>query len=329
MTTALITGIGGQDGYYLAQLLKEKDYRVCGLVRSASDEAVLAAELPHVERIEGDLLDAASLVAALDASQPDEVYNLGARSSVSDSWDETDRAAETTALGALRLLEAIRSSGLTERVRFYQASSSEMYGLAERSPQDEQTPFAPVHPYAAAKVFAHTMTVIYRQTYGMFAVGGVMFNHDSPRRSERFVFRKVTAAAARIALGLQDTVSLGNLEARRDWGYAPEYVDAMWRTLQVDTPEDYVIATGRTHSVRELVETAFACAGVDDWQRHVEVDTDLLRPTDISELRGDPGKAGSRLGWRAETPFDDLVRIMVDAELERARAPRAGAEERR
>jgi len=275
---------------------------------------------PLVPPGEGRLQDLASVVNALEESGPDEVYNLGALSSVARSWSQPELTAEITGIGTMRLLEALRLTGLSNRVRFYQASSSEMYGRALTSPQDETTPFWPVHPYGMAKVFAHHTTVNYREVHGMFAVAGILFNHESPRRREEFVTRKISRAVARIALGLEDRIALGNLDARRDFGYAPEYVEAMWLMLQQPAPDEYVIATGVTHSVRDWVEEAFRVVGIEDWRRHVGHDPKLLRPTDITELRGDATKAASELGWRPRTSFQELVATMVQAELEAERS---------
>jgi GDPmannose 4,6-dehydratase len=330
--TALITGVSGQDGSYLAELLHAKGYAVHGLVRSLAGPAAdrVRGLLPFVRLVQGDLQDLGSLLQAVGETTPDEVYNLGALSSVARSWSQPELTAEITGLGTLRLLEAIRLAGLAGRVRFYQASSSEMFGRALTSPQDETTPFWPVHPYAMAKVFAHHTTVNFREVHGMFAVAGIVFNHESPRRGEEFVTRKICRGVARIALGLEERLVLGNLDARRDWGYAPEYVEAMWLMLQQDRPDDYVVATGVTHSVRDWAEEAFRVIGVEDWARHVDRDPDLLRPTDITELRGDASRAAVALGWAPRTGFRDLVRIMVEAEMDRERAAfheagRAGA----
>lgn len=317
--TALIVGISGQDGSYLAELLHAKGYATHGVIRSVNDPKAdaIRALLPFVELLEADLQDLSSLVAVISRVRPDEVYNLAALSSVSRSWAQPELTAEVTGLGALRLLEAIRLAGRLDLTRFYQASSSEMFGRATESPQSERTPFAPIHPYAVAKVFAHQSTVNFREAYGLFGVCGILFNHESPRRGEDFVTRKISRAAARIALGRPEPLVLGNLDVRRDWGYAPEYVDAMWRMLQQDQPEDFVIATGETHSVRDFVETAFRHAQIRDWQAHVEIDPTLLRPTDIAELVGDSTKARKVLAWEPKTGFDAIVAGMVDADLKR------------
>ena len=321
-TTALITGITGQDGSYLAELLHQKGYRVAGMVQGLAGSKTDAVRemLPFVELVEGDLRDLASLVAALELMRPDEVYNLGALSSVSRSWSQPELTAEITGLGTLRLLEAVRLTGLLSTTRFYQASSSEMFGQAATSPQNEHTPFAPIHPYAIAKVFAHHATVNFRQAYGLFAVCGVLFNHESPRRGEEFVTRKITRGVARIALGRQDRLSLGNLDVRRDWGYAPEYVEAMWRMLQQPEPDDFVVATGITHSVRDFLDSAFHHAGMPDWEGLVDTDRSLARPADIGELCGDSSKAREILDWHPQVGFEELVGIMVDADMEREKA---------
>ncbi len=319
---ALIIGISGQDGSYLAELLHAKGYQVHGFVRSLADPAADSVRrlLPFAELVEGDLQDLGSLIKAVARIQPDETYNLGALSSVSRSWSQPELTAEITGLGALRILEAIRLARLFGKTRFYQASSSEMFGQAMMSPQNESTPFSPIHPYAVAKAFAHHTTVNFRQAYGLFAVCGILFNHESPRRGEEFVTRKITRGVARIALGRQDRLALGNLDVRRDWGYAPEYVEAMWKMLQQPEPDDFVIATGITHSVREFLDSSFRHAGISDWDGLVDTDPSLTRPADIGELCGDSSKAREALGWHPRTGFDELVRIMVDADMERAKA---------
>ncbi len=318
MKQALITGITGQDGSYLAELLLEKEYRVFGLVRRASTEGT--ARIAHlagkVTLIQGDLLDSGSLVRALEESKPQEVYNLGAQSFVSASFGQPLLTAEVTGIGVLRLLEAILR--VDRSIRFYQASSSEMFGRVREVPQRETTPFHPRSPYGAAKEFGHAITVNYRESYGLFASSGILFNHESPRRGLEFVTRKVTDAVAAIALGQQKELRLGNLDAKRDWGYAADYVDAMWRMLQHGTPEDFVVATGESHTVRELVETAFAHAGLD-WNKHVVLDPALLRPAEVDALVGDAAKARDRLGWRPKVAFRELVHLMVDADLQRRR----------
>jgi GDPmannose 4,6-dehydratase len=311
---ALITGITGQDGSYLAELLLEKGYSVYGMVRRASSD--------HFERIahmqdrvtlrEGDLLDQLSLITLLHETEPHEVYNLAAQSFVPTSWDQPILTSEATALGVTRMLEAIRV--VDRSIKFYQASSSEMFGKVRESPQDEKTPFYPRSPYGVAKVYGHYITVNYRESYGLFAVSGILFNHESPRRGRQFVTRKVTHGAARIKLGLAQDLKLGNLEAKRDWGYAGDYVEAMWLMLQQPTPDDYVIATGETHSVRELCEVAFGRAGLD-WEQHVVVDKTHVRPAEVDYLIGDAGKARRVLGWSPKVSFRNLVEMMVDADL--------------
>lgn len=321
-TTALITGITGQDGTYLSELLRDKGYRVTGMVRSLAESKTDAVRelLPFVELVEGDLRDLASLVKALERMQPDEVYNLGALSSVAHSWSDPELTAEVTGLGTLRILKAIRLTGLLSTTRFYQASSSEMFGQAKMSPQNENTPFAPIHPYAVAKVFAHHTTVNFRQAHGLYAVCGILFNHESPRRGEEFVTRKITRGVARIALGRQDRLALGNLDVRRDWGYAPEYVEAMWKMLHQPEPGDFVIATGTTHSVRDFLDSSFRHAGISDWEGLVDTDPSLARPADIGELCGDSSKAREVLDWHPRTEFEELAGIMVDADMEREKA---------
>jgi GDPmannose 4,6-dehydratase len=340
---ALITGITGQDGSYLAELLIEKGYEVHGIVRRSSSFNTQRINSiyqdPHEEDRRlilhyGDLNDASSINRILRVVDPDEIYNLGAQSHVKVSFDTPEYTGEVTGLGATRLLEAIRE--LQIRPRIYQASSSEMYGNVAETPQSESTPFYPRSPYGVAKVYAYWMTVNYREAYGLFAVNGVLFNHESPRRGETFVSRKITRAAGRIAHGLQDRLYLGNLEARRDWGYALDYVDAMWRMLQQNEPDDYVIATGETHTVREFCELAFRRAGIEiGWQGEglgekgidgvagrtvVEIDPRYLRPTEVELLLGDASKAREKLGWRPETKFSDLVELMADSDLKLAAA---------
>jgi GDPmannose 4,6-dehydratase len=326
--TALVTGITGQDGSYLAELLLEKDYRVVGMTRrssTASDERI-AHLSDRIELIQGDLLDQASLVAALRDVGPDEVYNLAAQSFVPTSWNQPVLTAEFTALGVTRLLEAIRQ--VDGSMRFYQASSSEMFGKVKSSPQDETTPFYPRSPYGVAKVYGHFITVNYRESYGLYAVSGILFNHESPRRGLEFVTRKVSDGAARISLGLAETIQLGNLDAKRDWGYAGDYVRAMWAMLQKPEPRDYVIASGETHTVRELCELAFGHVALD-YRDHVVVDEKLLRPAEVDMLCGDPSRAREELGWEAEVRFPELVAMMVDADLERhGGTPRATATQR-
>jgi len=315
---ALITGITGQDGSYLAELLLDKGYEVCGMVRRASTESYERIEhlRDRLTFAQADLLDQPSLTAALEQAQPDEVYNLAAQSFVPTSWTQPVLTAEFTAVGVTRLLEAIRSYDPT--IRFYQASSSEMFGRVLETPQGETTPFYPRSPYGVAKVYGHYITVNYRESYGMYACSGILFNHESPRRGLEFVTRKVTDGVARIKLGLAEHLTLGNLDARRDWGFAGDYVDAMWRMLQQDEPEDYVVATGVTNTVGRLVELAFAHAGLDPGD-HVKTDPALIRPAEVDLLVGDPSKAREKLGWEPAVDFEALVRMMVDADLERLR----------
>ena len=321
---ALITGITGQDGSYLAELLLEKGYEVHGVIRRSS--SFNTSRIDHLYRDPhdpearlflhyGDLNDGSVLNNLLIEAEPDEVYNLGAQSHVRTSFDIPTYTADVTGLGAVRLLEAIRDTGV--KPRFYQASSSELFGKASEVPQRETTPFYPRSPYGCAKAYAFYITRNYREAYGLFAVNGILFNHESPRRGETFVTRKITRAAARIKLGLQDDIYLGNLDARRDWGYAPEYVEVMWRMLQADEPDDYVVATGETHSVKEFLEEAFACLELD-WERYTRIDPRYYRPTEVDLLVGDPGKARERLGWRPRVGFKELVKIMVEADLELA-----------
>lgn len=321
MKKALITGITGQDGSYLAELLLEKGYEVHGIVRRSStinDERISHLyKDPHNENVRlflhyGDLTDGVSLCRILGKIQPDEVYNLGAQSHVRVSFDQPGYTVESVAMGTLNLLEAIRECGL--KPRFYQASSSEMYGAVIETPQRETTPFNPQSPYACAKVFAHNIVANYRDAYHLHASSGILFNHESERRGLTFVTRKIARAAAKISLGMQKTLYLGNLEAKRDWGYAKDYVEAMWLMLQQNEPDDYVIATGETHSVREFVDLAFAHVG-RQWMDHVEIDPRYFRPTEVDLLIGDASKAREKLGWRPKVGFEELVTLMVDAEL--------------
>jgi GDPmannose 4,6-dehydratase len=315
---ALITGITGQDGLYLGELLAEKGYEVFGLVRGQNNPKVSIVEeiIPSIQLVEGDLRDLPSLIGALEVSQPDEVYNLGAISFVGLSWKQAELTGEITGMGVLRVLEAIRIATQNDmsKIRFYQASSSEMFGKVREVPQVETTAFHPRSPYGVAKTFGHYMTVNYRESYNAFACSGILFNHESPRRGHEFVTRKVTRAVARIALGLQENVSLGNLEARRDWGFAGDYVEAMWLMLQQRQPDDYVIATGETHSIRELLEVAFARVGIDDWEKRVVQDPRFFRPAEVDLLIGSPAKAKAQLGWEPKVGFTDLVQMMVDAD---------------
>ena len=314
MKTALITGITGQDGSYLADLLVEKGYRVYGLIRRTSSENLWRVHHLHdkIKLIFGDLLDQSSLVSALQEARPDEVYNLAAQSFVPTSWSQPVLTGEFTALGVTRLLEAVRA--VDPKIRFYQASSSEMFGKVREIPQTETTPFHPRSPYGVAKCYGHFLTVNYRESYGLFACSGILFNHESPRRGLEFVTRKISYAVARIKHGVQDKLHLGNLDARRDWGFAGDYVDAMWAMLQRDEPDDYVVATGETHSVREFCDVAFHHVGLD-WQDHVVQDERFFRPAEVDLLVGDPTKTKAKLGWTPTTSFEDLVRLMVDADM--------------
>ena len=316
---ALITGITGQDGSYLAELLLEKGYEVFGMTRRASTENVerIAHLTDKVQLTQGDLLDQPSLVSALRTAEPHEVYNLAAQSFVPTSWNQPVLTAEFTGVGVTRMLEAIRS--VDPDIRFYQASSSEMFGKVREVPQNEQTPFYPRSPYGVAKTYGHYITVNYRESFGLFAVSGILFNHESPRRGLEFVTRKISDGVARIKLGLTDELVLGNLDAERDWGYAGDYVEAMWQMLQQDEPEDYVVATGEPNSVRSFVEIAFAHTGLD-WERHVKTDPKFLRPAEVDHLVGDASKARERLGWAPRTSFRELAEMMVDADLERLSA---------
>ena len=319
MPNALITGITGQDGRFLADLLHSKGYTVYGLMKGQNNPktALMRDEHPYVQIVNGDLCDLPSLISAVEATQPDEVYNLGAISFVAMSFNQAELTANVTGLGVLRLLEAIRIVGGSQnnRIRFYQASSSEMFGKVRETPQTELTPFHPRSPYGCAKVFGHDITVNYRESYDLFACSGILFNHESERRGLEFVTRKVTNAAARIKLGLQDELVLGDLEPRRDWGYAGDYVKAMWLMLQQDQPEDFVVATGETYQVREFVRLAFEAAGIDDWQRYVRQDPKFLRPSEVDLLVGDPSKAHAKLRWKREVSFPDLVKKMVEHDL--------------
>ncbi len=316
MARALITGITGQDGSYLAELLLEKGYEVHGMVRRSSTETFERIEQirDKVTLHQGDLLDQRSLVDALRASKPDEIYNLAAMSFVAASWVQPTLTAEFTGVGVTRMLEAMRE--VCPEARFYQASSSEMYGKVLEVPQTETTPFYPRSPYGVAKAYGHFITVNYRESYDLFAAGGILFNHESPRRGLEFVTRKITWHAAAIKLGLTDKLTLGNLDAERDWGYAKDYVEAMWLMLQQDTADDYVIATNQTNSVRECVEVAFDEAGLGSFEPYVELDQQFVRPAEVDQLIGDYGKAERELGWTPTTSFDELIRLMVRADLE-------------
>ncbi|HEX7041618.1 MAG TPA: GDP-mannose 4,6-dehydratase [Patescibacteria group bacterium] len=316
--SALITGITGQDGSYLAELLLSKGYKVFGTVRRLSTPNMenIKHIVHDVELLSADLLDQSSLTDAIRASEPDEVYNLAAQSFVKASWDQPVLTGEFTALGATRVLEAIRN--VNKKIKFYQASSSEMFGKVVEVPQKETTRFHPRSPYGVAKAYAHYITLNYRESYDMFAVSGILFNHESPRRGIEFVTRKIANAAARISLGKQDKLELGNLESKRDWGYAGDYVEAMWMMLQQEEPDDFVVATGETHSVQEFVELAFKAVGIDDWQKYVISDHPKhVRPAEVDLLIGDASKAKKVLGWEPKTKFNQLVEMMVKADLER------------
>ena len=314
MKTALITGITGQDGSYLAEFLLEKGYRVVGMQRRTSTETVgrVAHLRDKIELVQGDLLDQLSLIDLLRRYQPDEIYNLAAQSFVPTSWQQPVLTGEFTALGVTRLLEAVRH--VDPGIRFYQASSSEMFGKVREVPQHETTPFYPRSPYGVSKVYGHWITVNYRESYDLFAVSGILFNHESPRRGLEFVTRKVTHGAARVKLGLDRELRLGNLDAQRDWGYAPDYVRAMWLMLQQERPDDFLIATGRTHTVERLCELAFGALGLD-WRDYVEVDPRFMRPAEVDLLVGDASKARAVLGWKPETSFEAMIELMVDADL--------------
>lgn len=324
---ALVTGITGQDGSYLAELLLEKGYEVHGIVRRSS--TVTRSRIDHLRSFEhgedqrlflhyGDLADSVRLVKLLYELQPDEIYNLAAQSHVRVSFDIPEYTADITGVGAGRILEAVIESGIGKKVRFYQASSSEMFGKVQELPQTETTPFWPRSPYACAKAFAHWLTVNYRESYGLFACSGILFNHESPRRGESFVTRKITLSAARIKAGLDRKLTLGNLDSKRDWGYAKEYVEGMWRMLQQDEPDDYILATNETHTIREFLDVAFDRVGLD-WKDHVEYDKRFLRPAEVDLLIGDYSKAREKLGWEPQTRMKELAELMVDADLEAAR----------
>jgi GDPmannose 4,6-dehydratase len=321
MPKALISGVTGQDGSYLAELLLSKGYEVVGVVRRTSHHSYERIEhlLDRVQIVAADLLDQHSLTVVLQEHRPDEVYNLAAQSFVPTSWTQPVLTGEFTALGVTRILEAVRLAHPT--ARFYQASSSEMYGRVHETPQSETTPFYPRSPYGVAKVYGHWITVNYRESYGMYAVSGILFNHESPRRGVEFVTRKITDGVARIRHGLATELRLGNLDARRDWGFAGDYVDAMWRMLQQPEPRDYVIGMGETHTVQELVEIAFSHVGLD-WRKHVVIDPKFIRPAEVDLLMADPRKAAAELQWRPAVSFDQLVRMMVDADMARVSARR-------
>jgi GDPmannose 4,6-dehydratase len=331
MKKALITGITGQDGSYLAELLLEKGYEVHGVIRRASTFNTSRIDHlysdPHVNGVRlflhyGDLADSVQMVKLLYRLQPDEIYNLGAQSHVRVSFDIPEYTGDVDALGAARILEAIREAGLVEKVRYYQASSSEMFGKVQEVPQKETTPFWPRSPYGCAKVYAYWLTVNYRESYNLHASNGILFNHESPRRGETFATRKVTRAAARIKVGLQEDLYMGNLDAQRDWGYAKEYVEMMWLMMQQDKPDDYVVATGETHSVREFCQEAFDHVGLD-WEKYVKYDARYERPAEVDHLIGDASKARKQLNWEPKIRFKELVKIMVDADLKTAKHDKA------
>ncbi|SHG86998.1 MULTISPECIES: GDP-mannose 4,6-dehydratase [Geodermatophilus] len=323
MKRALITGVTGQDGLYLSELLLDKGYEVYGLVRGQNNPKVeIARQIPGLKLLFGDLTDLSSLLRAVQTAQPDEVYNLGAISFVAYSWENAHLTSDVTGKGVLNMLEAVRLSCGDDpgRIRFYQASSSEMFGKVQEVPQRESTLLWPRSPYGVAKVFGHYMTINYRESYGMHASSGILFNHESPRRGPEFVTRKVTRAVARISLGLQKDLELGNLDARRDWGFAGDYVDAMWRMLQQEQADDYVVATGETHSIRELLDVAFAAVGIEDWDQYVKLNPAFLRPAEVDLLIGDASKAKEQLGWEPRVGFEQLVQMMVENDLAEQRA---------
>src|SRR6478609_2831211 len=320
MARALITGITGQDGLYLAELLLGKGYEVYGLVRGQNNPkvALVREAVPDVHVLTGDLTDMPSLMAALATSQPDEVYNLGAISYVAYSWQNARITTDVTGAGVLNMLEAVRLHAGDDpgRVRFYQASSSEMFGKVQEVPQRETTLLWPRSPYGVAKVFGHYMTINYRESYGMHASSGILFNHESPRRGPEFVTRKISEAVARIKLGQQEHIVLGNLDAQRDWGFAGDYVEAMWLMLQQEQADDYVVATGETHSIKDFLDAAFAHIGIDDWSGYVRQDQRFMRPAEVDQLIGDASKAHDVLGWKPKVSFEELVAMMVDADLQ-------------
>jgi len=327
MKRALITGITGQDGSYLAELLLEKGYEVHGVVRRASTFNTSRIDHlyqdPHVNGVKlflhyGDLADSVQMVKLLYNLQPDEIYNLGAQSHVRVSFDVPEYTGDVVGLGAQRILEAIREAGLVEKCRYYQASSSEMFGKVQEVPQTEKTPFWPRSPYGCAKMYAYWLTVNYRESYNLHASNGILFNHESPRRGETFVTRKITRAATRIKMGLQECLYMGNIDAKRDWGYAKEYVEMMWMMLQQDKPDDYVVATNETHSVKEFIQETFSLLGLD-WEKYVKYDARYERPSEVDLLIGDPAKAKRQLGWEPKVRFKELVKIMTEADLELAK----------
>jgi len=324
MARALITGITGQDGLYLSELLLSKGYEVFGLIRGQNNPKLdlVRQTVPEVKLLTGDLTDLSSLLRAMEHAAPDEVYNLGAISFVAYSWENAMLTTDVTGKGVLNILEAVRlySHDEPSRVRFYQASSSEMFGKVHEVPQRELTLLWPRSPYGVAKVFGHYMTINYRESYGMHASSGILFNHESPRRGPEFVTRKVSQAVSRIKLGIQDEIVMGNLDAKRDWGFAGDYVDAMWRMMQQDTADDYVVATGVTHSIRDLLDVAFRTVGIDDWARYVKQDPRFMRPAEVEMLIGDPSKARTVLGWEPKVHFEELVTMMVANDLAEQRA---------
>ena len=331
MKKALVTGITGQDGSYLVELLLEKGYEVHGIIRRAStfntdriDHLYQDRHVPdrRLTLHYGDLTDSVALVKLLYELQPDEIYNLGAQSHVRVSFDVPESTGDIVGLGTQRILEAIRETGMVNKTRYYQASSSEMFGKVQEVPQKETTPFWPRSPYACAKVYGHWLTVNYRESYGLHASSGILFNHESPRRGETFVTRKITRAATRIKMGLQEALYLGNLDAKRDWGFAKDYVEMMWLMLQQDEPDDYVIATGETHSVKEFCQETFACLDLD-WEEFVQYDATYERPAEVDLLIGDPSKAREKLGWEPKVKFKELVKLMVEADLDLARQEKA------
>jgi GDPmannose 4,6-dehydratase len=327
VTRAFITGITGQDGRHLSQFLAGKEgYQVFGLLHGQANPkaSIVRGENPAIELVEGDLRDLSSLIAVIEQVQPDEVYNLGAISFVQFSFKQAELTAEITGLGVLRMLEAVRIVGGSQNnpIRFYQASSSEMFGKVHEVPQTETTPFHPRSPYGVAKVFGHYTTLNYREAYGIHGSSGILFNHEGPKRGLEFVTRKVTNAVARIKLGLQDDISLGNLDSSRDWGYAGDYVEAMWAMLQQPEPDDYVIATGETHTIRDLLQEAFRCAEIDDWESYVKQDPRFMRPAEVDLLIGDASKAQAKLGWKPRVGFEELVKMMYENDLAEESAKR-------
>jgi len=315
---ALITGLNGMDGSHLADFLLEKDYEVFGLIRNKSENYLTNAKhlINKVNIIKGELTDQNSLLRAINESQPHEVYNLAAQSFVGDSWNAPEMTSNTTALGVLRMLEAIRETKQTNNIKFYQASSSEMFGKIVENPSNEKTPFYPRSPYGVSKLYGHWITKNYRESYGMFAVSGILFNHESERRGHEFVTRKISDGVAKIHLGLADSISLGNIKAQRDWGYSPDYVEAMWLMLQQEKPEDYVIATGEVNSVEDFLTIAFQEIGINDWAPYIKKDDKFFRPAEVDVLRGDWSKAKSELGWEPKTNFNELVKKMVNNDIQ-------------